>query len=90
MARGEECSVCGEYVVVPGDFDFDGLCHQCEINDLEQTIERLLDERHILAMLAADSPQFSNPLHVYEARKLRDRVLAKGPPSSNAHYEKEH
>lgn len=33
-------------------------------------------ERRQLAMLAADAPQFSNPLAVYEAQSVRDRVLA--------------
>ncbi|MEM9790850.1 MAG: hypothetical protein AAF842_10660 [Planctomycetota bacterium] len=32
-------------------------------------------ERLTLARLAADRPQFDNPLHVADAKRLRDRVL---------------
>jgi hypothetical protein len=29
----------------------------------------------LLARLAADTPQFDNPLHVYEAKRIRDAIL---------------
>ena len=32
-------------------------------------------ERKMLAKLAADTPQFFNPLDVYEAKKIRDLIL---------------
>jgi len=32
-------------------------------------------ERKLLAKLAADTPQFFNPLDVYEAKKIRDLIL---------------
>ncbi len=31
---------------------------------------------HALACLAADTPQFDNPLHVYAAKRIRDDILA--------------
>ena len=34
------------------------------------------DERVTLAKLAADSPQFYNPLHVAAAKRLRDSILS--------------
>lgn len=33
-------------------------------------------ECHVLAKLAADTPQFSNPLDVWAAQTIRDRHLA--------------
>ena len=30
----------------------------------------------IMAMLAAETPQFDNPIVVWDAKKLRDRILA--------------
>lgn len=38
-------------------------------------IDTLWHERSMLARLASDTPQFSNPFHVIEAKKIRDRVL---------------
>jgi hypothetical protein len=46
-----------------------------------RVVLRLIRERQLLARLAADEPQFSNPLHVYEAQRLRDEVLAEGTVS---------
>jgi hypothetical protein len=44
---------------------------------------RIFDnDRHLLARLAADTPQFSNPLAVYEAQQLRDALLSVSTPSS--------
>lgn len=42
------------------------------LNDL---IEQLVRERHMLAKLAAKGPAFFNPLEVMEAEQLRDAVL---------------
>lgn len=39
-------------------------------------LERFDRERKILARLAAETPQFSNPLHVFAAQKVRDDILA--------------
>jgi hypothetical protein len=33
------------------------------------------EERNLMARLAASKPQFSNPIHVWEAEKLRDKIL---------------
>lgn len=38
-------------------------------------IAQLKAQRLMLARLASESPQFDNPLHVYDAQKLRDTVL---------------
>jgi hypothetical protein len=46
-----------------------------------RVVLRLIRERQLLARLAADEPQFFNPLHVYEAQQLRDEVLAEGTVS---------
>jgi hypothetical protein len=40
-------------------------------------IARLKAERLALAKLAADTPQFFNPLIAMEVKKLRDQLLAK-------------
>jgi hypothetical protein len=47
----------------------------CRINELESQVDNLKSDRMVLAMLAADTPQFYNPLHVAAAKQLRDRVL---------------
>jgi len=41
----------------------------------ESMARRVVEERDILALLAADKPMFDNPILVIEAKKLRDRVL---------------
>jgi hypothetical protein len=40
-------------------------------------IDQHTKESKLMAMLAADAPQFYNPLHVYEAKKLRDEILSR-------------
>jgi hypothetical protein len=49
--------------------------------DVKAEIEKLHAERLMLAKLAAPSPQFFNPLHVFRAKDLRDSIL------SNAHVQ---
>lgn len=39
-------------------------------------------ECHLLAKLAADTPQFSNPLEVWAAQAIRDRHLATPPKAT--------
>jgi hypothetical protein len=39
-------------------------------------VKALNRERLMLAMLAADTPQFFNPLMAMEAAELRDRILS--------------
>jgi hypothetical protein len=34
-------------------------------------------ERKLMARLADDTPQFSNPVEIWEAKKLRDKILLK-------------
>lgn len=45
------------------------------IGELHAVIKTLKTERHILAMLSADKPQFFNPMGIFEAKALRDRIL---------------
>lgn len=55
---------------------------QRRVRDLEKLVEKHKElltrfdaERKLMARLAADTPQFSNPLMVYEAKKTRDEIL---------------
>jgi len=47
-----------------------------EVERLKGEREMLTMERDAMAMLSSESPRFSNPLHVYKAKQVRDRVLA--------------
>lgn len=49
------------------------------IGQLREIATKLLKERRLLAMLAAETPQFDNPLIAWEAQELRDKILAKVP-----------
>lgn len=42
---------------------------------LSELLEQYARERKLLAMLAADVPQFDNPLKAWEAKELRDQIL---------------
>lgn len=44
-------------------------------DELSALLERYDRDRRLLAMLAADTPQFHNPLMVYEAKQIRDDLL---------------
>ena len=55
------------------------------IAEMQRILERFARERNLLARLSADTPQFSNPLEVYAAQKIRDGIL--GLPSSNGRTE---
>lgn len=43
------------------------------------TLCRLYEERKLLARLAADEPQFYNPVDVVLAKSMRDRILGSLP-----------
>jgi DNA-binding ferritin-like protein (Dps family) len=45
------------------------------VDDLREHISTINDEVFLLAKLSADTPQFDNPLDLYEAKKVRDRAL---------------
>ena len=47
-----------------------------QVADLQAEVRRLKDERYILAMLSAETPQFYNPLQVMAAKQVCDQVLA--------------
>ena len=49
-----------------------------ELQVLREEVKRLMGERLLMAKLAADTPQFYNPLDVYQAKQLRDRILKAG------------
>ena len=54
------------------------LIRRCEENgDYKQQIARLESEKTLLAMLAADTPQFNSPVLCARAKELRDKALAK-------------
>lgn len=44
-------------------------------DQLSVLLDRYHAEREIVAMLAADTPQFDNPLHAMRAKQLRDEIL---------------
>lgn len=45
------------------------------VSEQARHIETLIEERYALARLASDRAEFFNPIHVYEAKRVRDRVL---------------
>lgn len=45
------------------------------IQKYEESCSRFKAERNLMAQLASDKPEFSNPLVVWDARKLRDQIL---------------
>lgn len=48
---------------------------QSRIDSLEADIKVLGAERNVMAMLASDEPKFFNTIGIFEAKKLRDRIL---------------
>jgi hypothetical protein len=66
-------------------------CAHCNFTYAAITLEELADGKYeaavlaraeraeaalqLLARLAADTPQFDNPLHIYEAKRIRDAIL---------------
>ena len=46
-----------------------------QVAALVELVERLDRDSRLLAMLAADTPQFNNPLVSAQAKQLRDRIL---------------
>ena len=46
-----------------------------QIRQRDEVIDRLIGERNALAKLAADGPQFNNPIEAMAAKKIRDEVL---------------
>lgn len=46
-----------------------------QIRECLKLLDRFYHERKLMAKLAADSQQFSNPLVVAEAKQIRDRIL---------------
>lgn len=51
-----------------------------QIRVLDEIARRYRDERRLLAMLAARTPQFDNPLVAWEAERIRDEILRKERP----------
>ncbi len=43
-----------------------------------QLLEQYASDRKLLAKLASKTPQFYNPLDVYEAERIRDEILSEG------------
>ena len=44
-------------------------------NYYARMVRRLHAGRSLMALLAADTPQFSNPILLHKAKKLRDQIL---------------
>jgi hypothetical protein len=63
------CSTCRK------DSSVDGTPATC-VRCLTKRIETLEHDRLALAKVAADSPQFFNPVEAMEAKALRDDILA--------------
>lgn len=59
---------------------FKGAVHEVRrlrnhVRECHELLERFDKERKMLAKLAAETPQFFNPLDVMEAKKIRDKIL---------------
>ena len=52
-------------------------CARKEFKALQAKIARLKSEKTLLAMLAADTPQFDSSVLCTRAKELRDKALAK-------------
>lgn len=61
--------------------------HRRLISEMHGLLNQFDRERKLLARLAAETPQFSNPLEVYEAQKIRDRILSGITPTLQARGE---
>lgn len=46
------------------------------LRDMGLLLEQYSYERRLLARLCAKTPQFSNPMDVWEAEQVRDKILA--------------
>jgi chorismate mutase len=51
-------------------------CLRKKIAERDRLIDRWAAERVTLAKLAAETPQFYNPLDVADAKRLRDHILS--------------
>ncbi len=47
-----------------------------QIKERDELLTRFDIERRLLARLAADTPQFSNPMDLWAAKRIRDRILS--------------
>ncbi len=50
-----------------------------QVAERDQLLERWSYERRMLAKLAAETPQFFNPLVAMEAKQIRDEILSRNP-----------
>lgn len=50
---------------------------QRQIHERDELLKQFDLERVMMAKLAADSPQFYNPIIVAEAKRIRDRILSR-------------
>ena len=46
-----------------------------EVQEMKELLAKMDRERKLMAKLAADTPQFYNPLVVWEAKVVRDFIL---------------
>lgn len=47
-----------------------------KLHNLDELTRRYIRERNVMAKLAAECPAFYNSLEVYEAKNLRNEILA--------------
>lgn len=76
---GSEWMRLGVTFTDDGEGEFGGLCANLwcpTIKQMRAIIDGLKAQRLMLAKLASDTPQFDNPLHIYEAKALRDKLLS--------------
>lgn len=50
-----------------------------QVAERDELLERWNYERRMLAKLAAETPQFFNPLVAMEAKQIRDTILKNSP-----------
>lgn len=50
-------------------------CLKRQIAQRDDLLNRFDCERKLLAKLAAETPQFYNPIHAMVAKQIRDRIL---------------
>lgn len=49
---------------------------EAHLRHVDELAQKYRTERNLMARLVAKTPQFDNPIHVMEAEKIRDEILA--------------
>jgi hypothetical protein len=72
---GERCEDCSGELTYCGEMTSDGPSLDCPLCRSRSDIAARDAEMLLLAKLAAETPQFDNPLHIVKAQQVRDRIL---------------